>query len=135
LVVAGAPAALGTDSLVFSAYVDAQGNPINSQSDFSSATSRVWASFAFRDYRGESMAALVRANGQDRGFSGLNCCLAASGRYAFPIGQGGGNELGGAAYEVIVYANGAPVAQGGFGVQGTRGFDDNDNDDDDDDDD
>jgi hypothetical protein len=139
LVVAGAPAALGTDSLAFSTDVDAQGNPLNSQSDFSSDTKRVWASFAFRDYRGESMSVLIRANGQDWGVGGLNCCPSPSGRYAFPIEQGGGNDLGGAAYDVFVYANSVEVAHGGFGVQGTHGFDheddDNDNDDEDDDDD
>jgi hypothetical protein len=118
-----APARMGVDGLAFSADVDGQANPIDGGIEFSSSTERVWTSFAYRDYGGESMTYLVRANGDDWHWGDLDCCEGQNGRFAFPIERRSGNDLGGAAYDVLVYANGAEVARAGFGVRGTRGFD------------
>jgi hypothetical protein len=78
---------------------------------------------------------LIRANGEDYDDFKLDCCNGSNGRFAFQIRKrNGGGELPGAAYDVRIYVNGAEVAQGGFGVNGRGGLDndgqdeDNDND-------
>ena len=67
---------------------------------------------------------LVRANGEDYKFGKLNCCDSRNGRFAFPFTKrGDGGDLPGAAYDVRIYANGAEIAHGGFGVNGRGGLD------------
>jgi hypothetical protein len=127
-----APALVGLGDLTFSADVDGDGSPVESQTEFNSSTERVWTTFDYRDYGGEAMSYLVRANGEDWTWGDLDCCEAARGRFAFPIERRSGRDLGGAAYDVFVYASNAEVGQGGFGVRGTRGFDDDDDGDDND---
>jgi hypothetical protein len=125
----GAPAGMGTNSLTFATDVDDRANAVRPQTEFSSHTERVWATFAYRDYSGESMSYLVRANGEDWRWGDLDCCEGQGGQFAFPIERRSNNDLGGAAYDVFIYANNAEVGHAGFGVRGTQGFDDNDGDD------
>ena len=127
-----APARMGLDGLTFSADVDGQANPVDTRIEYDSSTERVWTSFAYRDYGGEAMSYLIRANGDDWRWGDLDCCEGSNGRFAFPIERRSG-DLGGAAYDVFVYASNAEVGHGGFGVRGTQGFDDNDGDDNDND--
>jgi hypothetical protein len=133
---AAAPAATSAGGIQFSTSVDSQARPENPRTEFGSGTDTVWASFEFRDHDPNAdVTALVRTNGDDYREYDLACCDSSSGRFAFPITKrGGGGDLPGAAYDVRVYVNGAEVAQGGFGVNGRGGLDndgqdqDNDND-------
>jgi hypothetical protein len=99
-------------------------------------TDTVWVSFEFGDHDpGAELSYVARANGEDYKFGKLDCCDERSGRFAFRFTKrGDGGEIPGAAYDIRIYANGAEVAQGGFGVNGRGGLDndgqsdDNDND-------
>ena len=89
--------------------------------------------FPFNGYYAEEEAPDI--DGEDYKFGKLNCCGSRNGRFAFPFTKrGGGGDLPGAAYDVRIYANGAEIAHGGFGVNGRGGLDndgqsdDNDND-------
>lgn len=133
---AGAPAATDASGIQFSTSVDSNARPVNPRTEFGSGTDTVWASFEFRNHdRNADVTALVRANGEDYDDFKLDCCNGSNGRFAFQIRKrNGGDELPGAAYDVRIYVNGAEVAQGGFGVNGRGGLDndgqdeDNDND-------
>jgi hypothetical protein len=131
-----APASTWASGLQFSTSVDANGWPENPRTEFGGGTDTVWASFDFRDHDPNAqVSVVVRANGEDYKFGKLDCCRTGQGRFAFPITKrGDSGDLPGAAYDVRVYVNGAEVAQGGFGVNGRSGLDndgqdeDNDND-------
>ena len=133
---AAAPAATSTGGLEFSTSVDSQARPENPRTEFGDGTNTVWVSFEFRDHNpGDELSYLVRANGEDYKFGKLNCCDSRDGRFAFPFTKrGDGGDLPGAAYDVRIYVNDVEVAQGGFGVNGRGGLDndgqsdDNDND-------
>jgi hypothetical protein len=120
-----APAATSTNGIQFSTSVDSNARPENPRTEFGGGTDTVWASFEFRDHdRNADVTALVRANGDDYIVYKLDCCDGNNGRFAFPIRKrNGGGELPGAAYDVRVYVNDAEVAQGGFGVNGRGGLD------------
>jgi hypothetical protein len=132
---AAAPAATSTGGLEFSTSVDSNARPENPRTEFGGGTDTVWVSFEFHDNNDDEFSYLVRANGEDYKFGKLNCCDSRNGRFAFPFTKrGDGGELPGAAYDVRIYANGAEIAHGGFGVNGRGGLDndgqdeDNDND-------
>jgi hypothetical protein len=123
-----APAAMSVGGLDFSESVDGNAQPDDSAIEFDKQTDRIWVSFDFHDYSGEQVSFIARANGSDWKFGDLDCCEGASGRFAFPIERDSGKALGGAAYEVRIYASDAEVAAGGFGVKGTKAFDEDDQD-------
>jgi hypothetical protein len=126
---AGAPVSMSIGSLEFSERVDDDARPDDPTIEFDKNTDRVWVSFDFNDYHGEQLSFIVRANGSDWKFGDLDCCEGGSrGRFAFPIERRSGKALGGAAYEVRIYAGDAELAVGGFGVKGTKAFDDDDGD-------
>lgn len=135
-IAAAAPAATSTNGIQFSTSVDSQARPENPRTEFDGGTNTVWASFEFRDHDPNArVSANVRANGEDYREYTLDCCDIRNGRFAFPITKrGGGGDLPGAAYDVRIYVNDVEVAQGGFGVNGRGGLDndgqsdDNDND-------
>ena len=120
-----APAATSTNGLQFSTSVDSNARPENPRTEFGGGTHTVWVSFDFRDHDPKAeLSFLARANGEDYKFGKLACCDSREGRFAFPLTRrGGGGDLPGAAYDVRVYANGTEVAQGGFGVNGRGGLD------------
>lgn len=122
---AAAPAETWSEGIQFSTSVDDKARPEHPRTEFGSGTETVWASFEFRDHDPNSTVTVgIRANGEDYTDFRLNCCEIRNGRYAFPIRKRGGNgELPGAAYDVRVYVNGAEIAQGGFGVNGRGGLD------------
>ena len=122
---AAAPAGTWTNGLVFSSGITSDARPENVRTEFGSGTHTVWASFEYRDHDPNAEVSYVaRANGDDYKFGKLDCCDSSNGRYAFAITKrGGGGDLPGAAYDVRVYVNGAEVAQGGFGVNGRGGLD------------
>jgi hypothetical protein len=123
-----APAAVDVGELVFSDAVNERGEPIGRKVDFPSGTEAVWASFEYRDYgAGARVSHVVRANGMDFRFGDLACCPGRDGRFAFPIRRDGGQALGGAAYAVFIYDGDREIGRGGFGIQGTGGFEDNEN--------
>jgi hypothetical protein len=118
-----APAATETNGLQFAAHVSSDARPEDPRAEFDSSTHTVWASFEYRNHDPNAEVSYVaRANGEDYRFGKLDCCDGSSGRFAFPIEKRGG-DLPGAAYDVRVYVNGAEVAQGGFGVNGRQGLD------------
>ena len=132
---AAAPASTWTNGLEFSTSVDSSARPENPRVEFGGGTDRVWVSFDFRDHDpNATVTYLARANGEDYKTGRLACCNAREGRFAFPFTSRGGNNLPGASYDMRIYVNGAEVAQGGFGVNGRGGLDndgqsdDNDND-------
>jgi hypothetical protein len=122
---AAAPAATWSNGLEFSTSVDSNGRPENPRVEFGSGTDVVWVSFEFRDHDpGAVVSYLGRANGDDFKDGKLACCNAREGRFAFPFTRRGGDgDLPGAAYDIRIYVNGAEVAQGGFGVNGRGGLD------------
>jgi hypothetical protein len=121
---ADAPAATSTNGLQFSSSIDSEARPINPRVEFGSGTHDVWVSFNYRDHDPNAdLSYLVRANGEDYKFGKLNCCPTKSGRYAFALTSRGGGDLPGASYDVRIYANGAEIAHGGFGVNGRGGLD------------
>jgi hypothetical protein len=122
---AGAPVATTTNGLQFSTHVDSNGRPEDPRVEFGDGTNVVWASFEYRDHDPNAkVSALVRANGDDYDDFKLDCCGNRSGRFAFEITKrNGGGDLPGAAYDVRVYVNDVEVAQGGFGVNGRQGLD------------
>lgn len=125
-VAAAAPAAVIVSDLAFSEKVDGDARPKDADVEFNKKTERVWVSFAFREYSGEHLSYVARANGEDWKWGDLDCCTGSSGRIAFPLERRSDKDLGGAAYDVRIYAGDVEVAQGGFGVKGRKGFD-NDN--------
>jgi hypothetical protein len=120
---AGAPAATTTNGLQFSTSVDSNARPNNPRTEFDGDTDDVWASFEYKDHDPNAKVSWgSRANGADYRWGTLDCCDNRDGRYAFQIrGRSGG--LPGAAYDVRVYVNDVEVAQGGFGVRGRGGLD------------
>ena len=129
MVAAGAPAGMSVGGLEFSERVDKNGRPDDSAVEFDKSTDRIWVSFDYSDYHGERLSFIARANGNDWKFGDLDCCEGgSSGRFAFPLERRSGKSLGGAAYEVRIYAGDAEVAVGGFGVKGTGAFDEDDQD-------
>jgi hypothetical protein len=122
---AAAPAATWTDGLQFSTHVNSDGKPENPRVEFGDGTNEVWVSFEYHDHDPNAKVSyLARANGEDYKFGKLDCCEGSHGRYAFPITKrSGGGDLPGAAYDVRIYVNDAEVAQGGFGVNGRQGLD------------
>jgi hypothetical protein len=122
---ASAPAATWANGLDFSTSVDSNARAENPRTEFGGGTDTVWVSFEFRDHDPSAEFSYVaQANGEDYKFGKLDCCNASQGRFAFPITKrNGGGELPGAAYSVRVYVNGAEIAQGGFGVNGRGGLD------------
>jgi hypothetical protein len=122
---AAAPAATYTDGIQFSSHVSSEGRPENPRTEFGGDTHSIWASFQYHDHDPSAKVSyLVRANGEDYKFGRLDCCNGSNGRYAFPITKrNGGGDLPGAAYDVRVYVNDVEVAQGGFGVNGRDGLD------------
>lgn len=119
------PAATETNGLTFSSAVDSNARPIDPRTEFGGGVNTVWASFEYRDHdKDAKVTYLLRANGEDYKWGTLDCCGSGSGRAAFPITKrGSSGNLPGAAYEVRVFANGAEVAVGGFGVKGRGGLD------------
>lgn len=122
---AAAPAETWATGLQFSTSVDSNARPENPRTEFGDGVETVWVSFEFRDHDpGAEFSYLGRANGEDYKFGKLNCCDAREGRFAFPFTKrGDGGELPGAAYDIRVYVNGTEIAQGGFGVNGRGGLD------------
>jgi hypothetical protein len=133
---AAAPAETSSNGLQFSTSVDSNARPENPRTEFGNGTDTVWVSFEFRDHDPKAeFTYLARANGEDYKFGKLACCDSREGRFAFPFTKrGDGGDLPGAAYDIRIYVNGAEIAQGGFGVNGRGGLDndgqsdDNDND-------
>ena len=125
---AAAPAATWSDGLQFSTSVDSNARPENPRTEFGSGTHTVWVSFELHDHDPKAQVSyLARANGEDYKFGKLDCCDARDGRFAFPLTKrNGGGDLPGAAYDVRIYVNNAEVAQGGFGVNGRGGLDNDD---------
>jgi hypothetical protein len=120
-----APAATSTNGLQFSTSVDSNARPENPRTEFGGGTETVWVSFEFHDHDPNAkVSAGVRANGEDYKDFRLDCCNSRDGRFAFPFTKrNGGGELPGAAYDVRIYVNDVEVAQGGFGVNGRGGLD------------
>jgi hypothetical protein len=98
---------------------------------FSSRTDLVWAILDFYDLApGTRLTYILRANGRDYRSGTLPCCGdLTSGRLAFPITRRDDPDrtVPGARWDMFVYAGGQQIAEGSFGVRGTRGLD-NDND-------
>ncbi len=123
-----APAATEAGELAFSDAVNDRGEPVGQRTDFPSGVDRVWVSFEYRDHTpGARLKYIARAGGEDFRFGDLDCCGGSQGRHAFPVERRGGGNLGGAAYEVLIFDGDREIARGGFGVQGTQGFDENEN--------
>jgi hypothetical protein len=120
-----APAATWTNGLQFSTSVDSNARPESPRTEFGGGTETVWVSFEFRDHDPNAKVSVgVRANGEDYKDFRLDCCKARDGRFAFPFTKRNGRgELPGAAYDVRIYVNDVEVAQGGFGVKGRGGLD------------
>ena len=101
------------------------------QNYFSSETRVVWAVIDFYDVPpGTRLTYNLRANGRHYQSGRLACCDdLTSGRLAFPITRRNDPDrsIPGARYDMVVYAGNQLIAEGSFGVRGTRGFD-NDND-------
>lgn len=121
-----APSAVSVRDLAFSESVGDDARPRDPKVEFDSDTEHVWVSFSFADYADERMSFLARANGEDWKWGDLECCGRNSGRFAFALERRSHRDLGGAAYDVRIYAGDTEVTQGGFGVRGRQGFD-NDN--------
>ena len=124
-VAAAAPASTWTNGLAFSTGVDSNARPENPRTEFGGGTETVWVSFDFRDHDPNAKVSHgARANGEDFKDGRLDCCDAREGRFAFPFTKRNGNgELPGAAYDIRIYVNDVEVAQGGFGVNGRGGLD------------
>ena len=120
-----APADTTSSGIEFSTSIDSNGRAVNPRTEFGGGTHTVWASFEFRDHdRNARVSYLVRANGEDYKDGRLDCCDSGQGRYAFAIEKRSGHgDLPGAAYDVRIYVNDVEVAQGGFGVNGRGGLD------------
>jgi hypothetical protein len=135
-VASAAPASTWTNGLDFSTSVDSNARPNDPRVEFGSGTDVVWVSFDYRDHDPNAVVTyLARANRTDYKTGRLDCCTSREGRFAFPFTKrGDSGEIPGAAYDMRIYVNGAEVAQGGFGVNGRGGLDndgqsdDNDND-------
>ena len=125
---AAAPAATWTNGLQFSKSVDSNAQPEDPRVEFGEGTDRVWVSFEFHDHDPNARVSyLARANGDDYKWGKLDCCNMRDGRFAFAFTRrNGGGDLPGAAYDIRIYVNDVEVAQGGFGVKGHHGLDDND---------
>ena len=129
---AGAPAAavakaVTAGTLSFSRGPTEAGQQTLPESDFPTNIVTAWAAFDYEGYTsGTRLNALVRANGRDFKTIDLACCPSSGGNLSFPIARDSGRVLGGAAWEVIVFAGDTEVTRGGFGVRGTRGFEDDD---------
>ena len=129
---AGAPAAsvamaVTAGTVSFSRGLTEVGQQTLPEIDFPTNIVTVWAAFDYEGYTsGTRLNALVPANGRDFKTIDLTCCPSASGSFSFPIARDSGRVLGGAAWEVIVFAGDTEVTRGGFGVRGTRGFEDDD---------
>lgn len=122
-----APTAVELSDLAFSEDVDNKGRPRDPKVEFDKSTEDVWVSFDYHDFHGSKVSFLARANGEDWSWGDLDdCCDGSDGRYAFPLKRRSGKNLGGAAYDVFIYADDAEKAHGGFGVRGTKGFDSDD---------
>lgn len=124
-VASAAPASTWTNGLAFSTSVDSNARPVDPRIEFSSGTDVVWVSFDFRNHDPNAVVTyLARANRTDYKTGRLDCCNAREGRFAFPFTKrGDSGEIPGAAYDMRIYVNGAEVAQGGFGVNGRGGLD------------
>lgn len=120
---AAGPVGAQLSDLAFSESVDDRARPRDPRVEFDSSTDEVWVSFEYRDFHGGQVSFLARANGEDWAWGDLDCCDGERGRYAFPLRRRSGKDLGGAAYEVLVYIGDEEQARGGFGVRGARGFD------------
>lgn len=119
-----APAETATNGIQFSTAVTSDGRPVDPRTEFPAGTNTVWASFDYSGHTpGARVSVLVRANGDDFRSGDLDCCNGTQGRFAFPIERRNGGDLPGAAYDVRVYVNDVEVAQGGFGVRGRQGLD------------
>ena len=98
---------------------------------FSSETRVVWAVLDFYDLAPNTrLTYTLRANDRVYRRGTLPCCGdQTSGRLAFPITRRDDPDgtVPGARYEMVVYAGDQQIAEGSFGVRGTRGLD-NDND-------
>ena len=126
---AGAPAAsvVTAGTLSFSRGLTEAGQQTLPEIDFPTDIVTVWAAFDYEGYTsGTRLNTVVRANRRDFKTIDLACCPSASGSFSFPIARDSGRVLGGAAWEVIVFAGDTEVTRGGFGVRGTRGFEDDD---------
>ena len=131
-VAAASPAnASGSLQFAYTITPDAQIVETAEQDYFSSETRVVWAVLDFYDVPpGTRLTYKLRANNRHYQSGTLACCGdLTSGRLAFPITRRGDPDrtVPGARYDLVVYAGGQRIAEGSFGVRGTRGFD-NDND-------
>ncbi len=123
------PAATDIGEIAFSEDVNDKAEPRGQATEFDSGVTRVWASFEYRNHeRDEKLSYILRANGEDFLFDDLPCCGSRDGRFAFPLERSNGRPLGGAAYELFIYQGDRELGRAGFGVKGTRGFDENEND-------
>jgi hypothetical protein len=124
---ASAAMAVTAGPLSFSRGLTEAGEQTLPETDFPTNIVTVWATFDFEGYTSAThLNAVVRANRRDFKTIDLACCPSASGSVSFPIARDSGRVLGGAAWEVIVYVGDTEVTRGGFGVRGTRGFEDDD---------
>jgi len=123
-----APMQVQVGEIAFSPSVNPLALPVGAAVQYPSGTKTIWASFEFDGYTNERIEYMLQANGNDFQWGRLDCCTGPVGRYAFAISRPSGRLLGGAAYRLIVYANDAEIAHGGFGINGIGGFDSNDND-------
>ena len=118
-------AAISAGALTFSRGLNEAGEQLLPEVEFPGAIITVWAAFDYSGYtNGTRLNALVRANRKDFRSFDLVCCPGESGRLSFAIERESGRPLGGAAWEVVVYSGETELTRGGFGVRGTRGFDD-----------
>ena len=132
--IASASPANASGNLQF-AYTITPDAEIVTQADsdyFDSDTRVVWAVIDFFDVApGTKVTYALRANGRAYQSGALECCGdLTSGRLAFPITRRSDPDrpVPGARYDMVVYAGRELLAEGSFGVRGTRGFDnDNDN--------
>lgn len=124
--IVAAPAAVDISGLTFSEAVNDRAEPINPLVEFRSGIDRVWVSFDYRNNDpGTRLTFVAQANGMDFRDGVLECCANRDGRFAFALQRRRG-DLGGAAYEVIIYSGNSELTRGGFGVRGVERFD-NDN--------
>jgi hypothetical protein len=115
----------------FSTDIDGQNRPTGQVGiEFDSDNNGVAVSFDYFNMPpGTSLTRIVRADGQDYNWDSdtyghLPCCNnGGSGRLAFWVVKRSGErgQLPGAAYQVLIYANGNEVARAGFGVKGDEG--------------
>ena len=131
--IASASPASASGSLQFAYTVTPEGEIVNqAEADYFDEDTRVvWAVLDYSDVApGTRLTYNLRANGRAYRSGTLPCCgELMSGRLAFPITRR--NDLDrsvpGARYDMVVYAGRELIAEGSFGVRGTRGLD-NDND-------